>query len=113
MCSDILRFFKDEMSTFVVPYVKFALIEFWKQLAERLDISLEDLEQLHIDEIESLMSVSRKEIISLVRKRRSSPHIFMLRFPSLRIEEGEARGKDFAILEDKFVEKHDRRAGWP
>ncbi len=102
-----IAFFKDEMSTFVVPYVKFALIEFWNQMAARLGISLEDLEQLHIDEMGFLIKMPKKDVMSLVKNRRKFTSYFHLSHSDLQIKEGESAEKDFAELEDQYVEKHD------
>lgn len=64
-----LIYFKDELSTFVIPYVRFGLDKQWKQLANSLGISFNDLEQLFAEEI---LFTTPKDVKKLVKERREA-----------------------------------------
>ncbi len=102
-----ITFFKDEMSTFVVPYVKFALLSFWEQIAKRLGVSLEEFEQFHINEVASLLDMPHDDVLSLARNRRKFSLYFHLPFGELNVKEGDAAQTDFIKLEKDFVETHE------
>ncbi len=100
-----IAFFKDEMSTYVIPYLKFSLISFWRQLADRLGVSFDDFEQLQLDEIRELLGSTK----AVIRKRIADRRICSLYYHEPYGGAEMYSGKSAAVLYKKILAKHTKK----
>lgn len=63
-------YFKDEISSFIIPYVRFGLKNEWSALAKNLGITFEELMQLRVEESIGLLPL--KNAKQLVNERRKA-----------------------------------------
>ncbi len=90
-------YFKDELSTFVIPYVTYALEEHFTEAAKLLNLSLEEMNQLLIGEIISNLK-SPTELRELVKKRKQATFFFHAPFQSTVITEGVVAQKEISVV---------------
>lgn len=63
-------YFKDEISSFIIPYVRFGLKNEWSSLAKKLGLTFEELTQLRVEETIGLLPL--KNTKQLVNERRKA-----------------------------------------
>ena len=62
-------YFKDECSTFIPPYIKYAPSKIWERTASYLGVPIGDLDYLLVEEIISSL-VNKKSVVELIEKRK-------------------------------------------
>ncbi len=83
----IMLYFKDEISTFIIPYIRFGLEQQWLQAAKEIGVSFEDLEQLQIDELLELLS-KKKDVKTLCIDRKKATFFVHTPFQSTIVTQG-------------------------
>ena len=90
-------YFKDEPSTFVVPFVRYGLAKHWVAAATFLKISIEDIDQLLIDEVIACLKET-KDVGELVEERKKATFFFHEPFHSATIIQGAEAEKEITLL---------------
>ncbi len=90
-------YFKDELSSFVVPYIKYGLQREWHVAADILGVSPNDLEQLQISEIISLLN-NKKNLRHKIKRRKESTFFFHSPYHSTVVFEGATAKKEMKVI---------------
>lgn len=90
-------YFKDEPSTFAVPFVRYGLAKHWAAAAAFLNINIVDLDQLLIDEVIACLKET-KDVRDLVEERKKATFFFHKPFHSTTIIQGARAEKEMSPL---------------
>lgn len=99
-----ILFYKDEISSLVVPFVKFGLIDLWGKIAKLLGVHVGELEQLHMDEINSSFLLSQEVLKKKIMDRRKSTLYINTPKDGLEIYQGEIAKNRYEFLMENNVE---------
>lgn len=97
-----MLYFKDELSTFAVPFVMHGLSKQFDTAAKLLGLSRKDLDQLVIDEVIDGLK-SDRDFSSLVNKRKEGTFLFHAPFKSTTIIDGIEAKKEIELLNQQEV----------
>ncbi len=90
-------YFKDEVSTFVIPYVWYGLKKQWESASNMLGVNVSDLNQLTFTELINQLK-NPTPIANLVEKRKQNTLFFHAPFTSTEIIEGEEAVREAAVI---------------
>ncbi len=93
----IMIYFKDEISTFIIPYVQYSLEKQWEAAAEILEVPIQDLQQLTAEELIDGLK-KKKKIKNLVENRKHQTFFFHAPFKATIVYQGIAAEKELAAM---------------
>ena len=83
-----MLYFKDECSTFIPPFVRYAAEKIWQQTAKFLCVSKDDLDYLLMEEIIDLLE-SKKKVDELISKRKRITFFVHHPYRNSKVTEGD------------------------
>ncbi len=100
-----ILFFKDEISTFTIPYVKFAFDKLWKSSSEKLGLSMEDFEQLHIPDIQKYLLTKKSPSTEEIKTKRQATNYYYEPWKGIEITVGYQGRKRYEELKKSYVKR--------
>jgi phosphoenolpyruvate synthase/pyruvate phosphate dikinase len=99
----VMIYAKDELSTYVIPFVTYGLESVWNQTALFLKISREEMDQLLISElIELLKTGNIGHLKDLVKNRKEATFFFHIPFKPTEVIEGEMAVKEISLIKSQI-----------
>jgi len=93
-----IMYFKDECSTYLIPYICFALRKQWDKLADVVGLTYTDMHQLTPAEVFELAHTPRN-VKALVSERRAATLIIHEAYKSMAVQQGREAEDTYAAMQ--------------